>query len=96
MEDGGAWKAFFDAWPAGIPRAGVLVTTFSEQIPFEAFMHSASFVMLERKTPDTLGARKLVIPFAGIACVKFVDVINAQSFIPWGFVGPAAAKKAPA
>lgn len=92
MDDANAWKALLDAWPAGVPRSGVLVTTLNEQIPFDAFMHSASFIMIERKTPDTLGARKLIVPLQGIAALKFVEVLNSQAFGPWGFAGPAARK----
>jgi hypothetical protein len=96
MDDSAAWKALLDNWPAGIARAGVIVTTLNEQIPFEGFMHTAAFVMVERKTPDTLGARKIVIPLSAIALIKFVEVIGSQAFAPWGFVGAPAGKKAPA
>lgn len=96
MEDSAAWKALLDAWPAGVARSGVLVTTLNEQIPFDAFMHTASFILAERKTPDTVGARKVIVPLAGIASIKFTDVISAQAFAPWGFVGTTAAKKHPA
>lgn len=96
MDDAAAWKALLDAWPSGMGRTGVLVTTLNEQVPFEGFMHTASFIMVERKTPDTLGARKLIVPLSGIAMIKFVEVMNSQAFAPWGFAGPASSKKASA
>jgi hypothetical protein len=96
MVDAAAWKALLDGWPAGMARIGVLVTTLNEQIPFEGFMHNASFIMVERKTPDTLGARKLIVPLSGIAMIKFIEVMNSQAFAPWGFAASATAKKSPA
>ncbi len=95
MDDSSAWKALLDNWPSGLARTGVVVSTFNEQIPFDGFMHTAAFMMVERKTPDTLGARKVIIPFSGIAAIKFVEVVGSQAFVPWGFVGAPAGKKAP-
>jgi len=94
MSDVVAWKTLLDTWPAGVTRSGVLVTTLSEQIPFDGFMHSETFMMLERKTPDTLGARKIIVPLSGIAMIKFTEVLAAQAFGPWGFAGTIGAKKA--
>jgi hypothetical protein len=96
MNDAAAWKTLFDTWPAGIGRSGVIVTTLNEQIPFDGFMHSETFLMVERKTPDTLGARKIVIPLSGIALIKFTEVLSAQPFNGWGFAGKVGAKKAAA
>jgi hypothetical protein len=96
MDDSAAWKSLLDNWPPGIARAGVIVTTLNDQIPFDAFMHTAAFMMVERKTPDTLGARKIIIPLSGIASIKFVEVMGSQAFVPWGFAGAPAGKKAPA
>jgi hypothetical protein len=93
MNDAAAWKTFFDTWPAGIGRTGVVVTTLNDQIPFDGFMHNEMFLMIERKTPDTLGARKVVIPMSGIAAVKFIEVLAVQSFTTWGFAGTVGAKK---
>jgi hypothetical protein len=93
MDDSAAWKALFDAWPAAIARSGILVSTLNEQVPFDGFMHSEQFVMFERKTPDTLGARKLIVPYSGIAMIKFAEVLAAQAFTPWGFTGTLGAKK---
>lgn len=94
MTDAVAWKTLLDTWPAGVTRSGVLVTTLNEQIPFEGFMHSEMFMMVERKTPDTLGARKVIVPLSAIALIKFTDVLPTQAFSPWGFAGTLAAKKA--
>ncbi len=94
MDDAIAWKALLDAWPAGVPRSGVLVTTLGEQIPFDGFLHGDRFLLLERKTPDTMGARKILLPLNGISQIKFTDVVQAQAFGPWGFEGTIGAKKA--
>lgn len=96
MNDAAAWKTLLDTWPAGVARSGVLITTLNEQIPFEGFMHSEQFIMVERKTPDTLGARKVVVPLSGISTLKFTEVLSAQAFGPWGFAGTVGAKKAAA
>lgn len=96
MNDAATWKTLLDSWPAGIPRSGVVITTLNEQIPFDGFMHSEAFLMVERKTPDTLGARKILIPLSGLAGIKFTEVLAASAFNPWGFAGTVGTKKSAA
>lgn len=87
MEGNSAWKQFFQAWPNDLPPRGVLVTKFQEQIQFDGFLASDSMLLVERKTPDTIGARKVLTPFEEIAAVKFVDVVRGKLFEPIGFSG---------
>ena len=82
------WKNFFSNWPAGVARRGVLVVAFGEQIPFAEFWMSETFLLIQRKTPDTLGARMLVLPYEQIAALKVVDVVKPKVFRSAGFEGP--------
>lgn len=80
-----AWKEYFRQWPKDVPQRGVVVTSFGEQIPFEGFATSETFVVLERKTPDTTGARKVILPFEQVAGLKLTDVIRMKALEPLGF-----------
>lgn len=83
------WKTLFGAWPPDMPRRGILVTGFGEQVPFSGFMTSEAFVCLDRQNPDSLGARTLVIPYESIAALKIVDVVKPSALRGLGFSGPA-------
>lgn len=87
MEGSSPWKHCFENWPKDLPSRGVLVTKFQEQIPFDGFLASDTMVLLERKTPDTIGARKVLFAFEEISAVKFVDVVRGKLFEPLGFAG---------
>ena len=87
------WRACFQAWPAGIPQRGVLVTTFDEQIPFGSFMVADDLLFIERRNPDTLGTRSVIVPFTSIAALKIVDPIEPRHFRDFGFQPVAAPKK---
>lgn len=82
-----AWATFFHRWPAGMPRKGVLVTTFGEQIPFGSFAAREDLVVFQRSTPDTQGTRTLVMSFDQIAAVKQNDVVPPNIFNEAGFQG---------
>jgi hypothetical protein len=84
------WRDFFAQWPSDMQRRGIVVTSFNEQIPFSAFWTSSNLLLLERQTPDSLGARTILLPFTQIAAIKIVDVVKAKSFQTIGFEGPAA------
>ena len=88
MENAAYWKEFFTAWPVGLDRRGVIVSNFGEQIPFDSFMPGDKLLIVDRSVPDTIGARKIVIPYSNIAAVKFTDVIKNKLFIPLGFAEP--------
>ena len=86
------WRQTFLRWPEGLPRRGVLVTRFDEQIPFSNFWASAELLLLERTNPDSLGSRKILLSFAEVAAVKFTDVLKPKAFVPLGFEAPAKKK----
>jgi len=79
------WKDFFCNWPEEMPRLGILVTSFGEQIPFSGFMTSQTLLLVERKTPDTVGARKLVLAYEEIAALKIAEVLDSKVFLAMGF-----------
>ncbi len=83
------WQKTFLAWPAELPRRGVLVTQFGEQIPFSNFLASPQLLLLERTNPDSLGSRKIMLPYEEVAAVKFTDVLKGKAFQPLGFEPPA-------
>ncbi|HEY4311037.1 MAG TPA: hypothetical protein VGN12_16415 [Pirellulales bacterium] len=87
MDTGTIWRDFFLAWPKDMLRRGVLVTTFEEQIPFDGFLTTETLLLLERRTPDTIGARKVILPFGNIAAIKLVDVVKQKILTTAGFAG---------
>jgi hypothetical protein len=88
----GIWRDCFARWPADMERRGVLVTAFGEQIPFESFSTSPDLLLIERRAPDTVGARTVIVPYQNIMGLKLVDVIKARTFQALGFTVPAARK----
>jgi hypothetical protein len=88
MADGSSWKTFFLNWSSDMPRRGVLVTTFNEQVPFSNFLTSETMLLLERSTPDSLGARMIVLTYDAVAAVKITDAIKAKALRDAGFSGP--------
>jgi hypothetical protein len=63
------------------------VTTVNEAIPFSGFLVSDSLLLLERQMPDTVGARKVLMPFGSILMLKICDVVSAKTFNHAGFTG---------
>ena len=82
------WRHCFQNWPPEVERHGVLVTTFGEQIVFEEFAPSDEMLLLERRAPDTVGARLVLIAYSAIQALKIVDVVKLKSFQPLGFAIP--------
>ena len=64
------------------------MASFGEQIPFDSFMPGDSLLIVDRSVPDTIGARKIVIPYSNIEAVKFTDVVKNKAFIAQGFEEP--------
>jgi hypothetical protein len=87
METINHWKTLLTQWPEGLPKTGVIVTSFNEQIPFVGFMTSESMVLLQRRAPDTLGARQVMFPYDKIQAVKIIDVVKPKRFASLGFQG---------
>ena len=88
---GDHWAGFFSRWPSGVPRRGILVTLFGEQIPFSGFLYRDGILFVERTTPDQSGGRALLVPFDQIAAVKFLDVVKTKSLELCGFRHPDSA-----
>lgn len=83
-----SWRTLFENWPESIPREGLLVTTFGENIPFTNFLISGSILLLERDRPDTAGARKVMIAYAAISAVKLTGTQELARFQVMGFQAP--------
>jgi hypothetical protein len=84
MEEALVWRKFLVEWPKDIPHSGVIVTTL-EQVPFVDFLLSEHFGLFERRAPDTVGGRLVMIPYSNIAAIKFVDPVPDENFTACGF-----------
>lgn len=82
-------RRLFAEWPVSIPRTAIIVTTFGESIQFSSFMLSGDLILIERKTPDALGSRRVIISFDSILAVKILDAIEMPRFTAMGFQGLA-------
>ncbi|MEX0715404.1 MAG: hypothetical protein WD066_02400 [Planctomycetaceae bacterium] len=82
------WRTLFESWPESIPRQGLLVTRFQEQIPFTAFLVSGGILLLERDRPDSAGARKVMIAYEAIDAVKITAPLELSRFQVLGFQTP--------
>lgn len=89
MEPDNVWRQLFENWPPSIPRKGLVVTKFGENISFIKYMLSPGVVLLEREKPDTVGGRKVLLAYADIACVKIIDPLDLVLFQAMGFAPPA-------
>jgi len=88
MHSAEAWRTLFENWPEAIPRQGILVTSFNESIPFRDFLISGSIVLVERETPDAVGARKVMVAYDAIAAVKITNPMDLARFQVMGFQAP--------
>jgi hypothetical protein len=88
MHTAEAWRTLFENWPEAIPRQGILITSFNESIPFRDFLISGSIVLVERETPDSLGARKVMVAYDGISAVKITSPMDLARFQVMGFQAP--------
>lgn len=70
-----------------MPRRGVLITSRDEQIPFSGFLTQQGLLLIQRKTPDALGSRIVILPYENIAAVKLTDVVSPKLFQGLGFEG---------
>ena len=87
MTDNGLiWRKFFANWPAGMNQVGVVVASSKEQVPFVSFLMSEHVIMLERPAPDTVGARKVVMPYNKIDAVKVTEPVGNKVFEEAGFI----------
>lgn len=94
MDHATLWRQFFATWPDGLPQKGVVVTNFNEQVNFVKFLMSEHLVMLERLAPDSLGGRRLLIPYANILAVKVTEPTNDEVYLRAGFL-PGGKRSSP-
>jgi hypothetical protein len=88
METGACdWKGLLRNWPAELPRRGIFVTSLNDQVPFDGFLTSQSFVLAQRSAPDSMGARTVILPFDQIAALKLTDPAKPKIFQAMGFEG---------
>ncbi|HUQ71227.1 MAG TPA: hypothetical protein VM165_16995 [Planctomycetaceae bacterium] len=87
MHTAEAWRTLFENWPEAIPRQGILVMS-NESIPFRDFLISGSIVLVERETPDSQGARKVMVAYEAIAAVKITSPMDLARFQVMGFQAP--------
>ena len=87
MANTAQWQQAFLKWPASIPKRGIVTTVLNEHIPFKGFMTTDKLLLLERQNPDSLGARFIVLEYAAINALKYIDPLKAENFAELGFVG---------
>ena len=88
------WYSFFCNWPAALPRAGVLVTSLNEAMPFRNFWIKDEMLLVERQTPDAMGARFVLLTFEVINVVKFTNPLSADDISGAGFQATGSARQA--
>lgn len=93
MELAQVWKQYLTNWPTSLPRRGVVVTP-DEQIVFVAFLMSETVAMFERRAPDSVGGRKVMVPYSRISAIKVTDPVGDQPFLEAGFVERLQPKQA--
>jgi hypothetical protein len=81
------WKSWFQDWPENLPRQGVVATVLGDQIPFSGFLVGETMLLLQRRAPDSMGARQVLLPYQRIDSVKITDVVDAKVFRSAGFQG---------
>ncbi len=82
-------ESVLTTWPATLPRRGVVGTLQGEQIVFSGFSLGHGCVLFQRATPDSMGGREIILPFAQIAVLKLTDTLQASTRKEMGFRTPA-------
>ena len=94
MENSDAWRECFVNWPEDVPRRGILVTNYAEQVGFDAFYTNPQFLLITRNAPDALGARQLMILYQDISALKIIDVVAPKAWARLGFTAAAPKQQA--
>jgi hypothetical protein len=81
------FRRIFAEWPVSIPKQGLIVTGFSETIPFCNYMLCGELILIERKTPDASGARRVIMGIDSVVAIKILDAIEMARFTAMGFQG---------
>ena len=87
------WRDYFCKWPENLSRSGIATMAFGEQIPFSGFLASDSMLLLDRRTPDSQGARKVVVAYDQVVALKITEVTKLKMFQEAGFHGPPPKKE---
>jgi hypothetical protein len=68
-------------------RQGVVATVSGDQIPFSGFLAGETMLMLQRKNPDSMGSRQVLLPYQRIDSLKITEVVDGKVYEKIGFVG---------
>ena len=85
MQASQRWDAFFNNWPASLARKGILQTILNEVMPFKNYWIKDGLLLIERVTPDAMGARFVLVSFEVVSLVKFIDPLSATDIAAAGF-----------
>lgn len=91
MDRATVWKNLLTNWPNSLPRKGVVVTAGNETIPYQEFLIHGDVVLLQRRAPDTMGAREVMVPFSEISLLKMTEVVRPAAYRDAGFQGGKSA-----
>ena len=80
-----AWKQLFTDWPDDVAPKGVIITSYDEQILFDGFLVGDELLVINRRTPDASGARRVVLPYTHIQGLKFTEVVKNRALRQMGF-----------
>jgi hypothetical protein len=72
-------------WPGSIPCEGLMLTTFGESLPFVSYKLQGDLLIVERKTPDAQGGRRVIMSIECIVAIKILDAIDMARFTAMGF-----------
>jgi len=87
------WDIFFNSWPASLQRRGVLQTVLNETVPFREFWLKEGMLLIERLTPDALGARFVLLGFDAVSAVKFTNPLSAAEIAAAGFLAESPSRQ---
>lgn len=79
------WREIFAKWPTEFRRKGVLIPSFGEAIPFSDFVMNGDLLIVERPTPDQVGARRVAVPLMFIEGLKYTEPLRTEQFLSAGF-----------
>ncbi|MCG6154989.1 hypothetical protein [Rubinisphaera margarita] len=82
------WRNVFESWPESIPRKGLVVNKLGESMQFSNYLVSGGILLMDRDTPDSHGARKVMIGYDQIAAVKITTPMDLARFQVMGFQAP--------
>jgi len=81
------WKDLLTRWPKEMPQKGAVMSVLNESVIFIGFALDDHFVVFQRLTPDAIGARQVILPYASICYIKITSVVPPKMFTEFGFQG---------